>query len=69
MKLQSSSSGFITVRILPSLHDVGQTEGLCQMLDGQKERNLTQRDGTPSPCPENYKTNITGLESFLTSWR
>ena len=69
VKIINSVSGFVSVVIIPSLHDIGQTEGLCQLLDGQKESNLILRDGTTTPCPDDYQTEHAGLKGFLTSWR
>ena len=71
VKIIGINRNYINVWVIPSLHDIGQTEGLCQMLDGKIEAKLTGRDGAQTPCPAaalRYKMNP-GLETFGKSWR
>ena len=71
VKIIGTNRKHVNVRVIPSLHDIGQTEGLCQMLDGEKEEQLIGRNGTQTPCPTGAKRFRMSpeLEIFGKSWR
>ena len=67
MRISGTDYRYVNVRVIPSLHDIGQTEGLCQMLDGEREEQLIGRNNSmQTDCTSRDNEQI---KEFLKTWR
>ena len=62
-------NGFMNVDIMMAPKDLGRTEGLCGVVDGNTNNDLRGRDGTVTQTRHDLHIYLRHHKEFSRSWK